>query len=202
LEERYDYSQTGSTYGYAHEKKRQVFSMAIVISPPFATRKSFWERVYVFEIVRGLIITMKHMLFNLGGLRRGRVGMTYQYPEIPKPIDSVWKGEHRLMLREDGRPRCVACQCCATACPAVCIEIVAADYGAGSVEKYPAVFDIDILQCVFCGLCVEACPCDAIRMDSQKFTRAVYEGPKYILDINYLLSNHPENKSAVSEGIY
>ncbi|MBI4720659.1 MAG: 4Fe-4S dicluster domain-containing protein [Chitinivibrionia bacterium] len=176
--------------------------MTKIISPPFATKKSLWERVYVLEILRGLFITIGHLLSNMGGLGKGRVGMTWQYPETPKPIDNMWKGEHRLMLREDGRPRCVACQCCATACPAVCIEIVGADYGVAGVEKYPAVFNIDILQCVFCGMCVEACPCDAIRMDSQKFVGAVYEGPSRILDIDYLLNNHPEHKSKVSERIY
>lgn len=176
--------------------------MAKIISPPFAKKKSLWERVYVLEIIRGLVITIAHFLRNMANLWRGRVGMTYQYPETPKPIDSVWKGEHRLMLREDGRPRCVACQCCSTACPALCIEIVAGDYGADDVEKYPEVFNIDILQCVFCGLCVEACPCDAIRMDSRKFSGATYEGPSHILDKEYLLDNHPEDTSKVSEGIY
>jgi NADH-quinone oxidoreductase subunit I len=172
------------------------------ISPPYAVKKSLWERIYLFEVVRGLIITIGHLLYNLGGLRTGKVGITYQYPETPKPIGPLWRGEHRLMLRQDGRPRCVACQSCSTACPAHCIEIVAGDYGEGSVEKYPLTFNIDILQCVFCGLCVEACPCDAIRMDTEKFVEAVYQGPKYVLDINYLLKNHPEGKPAISEGIY
>ena len=31
-------------------------------------------------------------------------------------------------------------------------------------EKYPVVFDIDMLRCVFCGFCVDACPKDAIWM--------------------------------------
>ena len=63
-------------------------------------------------------------------------------------------------------------------------------------------FDIDILQCVYCGLCVEACPCDAIRMDTGKITAAYYEGPVKILDIDYLMKNHPEGKSPISEAIY
>jgi NADH-quinone oxidoreductase subunit I len=55
---------------------------------------------------------------------------------------------------------------------------------------------------VFCGLCVEACPCDAIRMDTGKFPEASYVGPKRILDIRYLMNNHPEGVSKVSEAIY
>jgi NADH-quinone oxidoreductase subunit I len=79
---------------------------------------------------------------------------------------------------------------------------VAADTGRAGVEKYPVVFDIDILQCVFCGLCVEACPCDAIRMDTAKFSEASYDGPKHILNIDYLMNNHPPGASKISEAIY
>lgn len=165
-------------------------------------KKNWWERVYLFEIARGLGITIGHLVKNIAGLREGRVGITYQYPEVPKPIDRVWRGEHRLMHRPDGSPRCVACNCCATACPADCIRIVAADSGHDGVEKYPVVFDIDILQCVFCGFCVEACPCDAIRMDTGRFPDADYVGPKRILDINYLMNNHPPDLSKISEAIY
>lgn len=166
------------------------------------TKKSWRDRVYLFEIMRGMGITMSHLIRNLLLLRKGKVGMTHQYPEIPKPIDRLWKGEHRLMHREDGTPRCVACNCCSTACPADCIEIVGADRGDDQVEKYPVTFDIDMLQCVFCGLCVEACPCDAIRMDTGKFTVSSFEGPKLILGIDYLMNNHPDGVSKVSEAIY
>lgn len=176
--------------------------MVKVISAPADIRKQWWERIYLLEIVRGLWVTLSHLAANLFNLRKGRVGMTYQWPETPKPLAKLWRGEHRLMQREDGTPRCVACNCCSTACPADCIAIVAGDTGHDGVEKYPTSFDIDILQCVFCGLCVEACPCDAIRMDTDKFTEAGYEGPKRILDINYLLENHPQGVSKVSEAIY
>jgi len=176
--------------------------MIKVITPPVDIRKRWWERVYLFEILRGLGVTLAHLAENLFNLGKGKVGMTYQWPETPKPLAKKWRGEHRLMQREDGTPRCVACFCCATACPALCIAIVAGDTGHAGVEKYPISFDIDILQCVFCGLCVEACPCDAIRMDTNKFTESGYVGPKQILDIDYLLQNHPGGVSKVSEAIY
>ena len=165
-------------------------------------KKSWWERVYIVEIAKGMAITHSHLVKNLSELRKGKVGITYQYPETPKPIDRLWKGEHRLMHREDGTPRCVACNCCSTACPAECISMVAADTGQDGVEKYPIAFDIDILQCVFCGLCVEACPCDAIRMDTGKFSSAGFDGPVWILDIDYLMNNHPEGVSKISEAFY
>ncbi len=165
-------------------------------------KRTWWENVYLLEIARGMGITISHFIKNIAALGKGKVGETYQYPEIPKPIDRLWKGEHRLMHREDGTPRCVACNCCSTACPADCIHIVGADSGQEGVEKYPVSFDIDILQCVFCGFCVEACPCDAIRMDTGKFPEACYEGPIHMLDIDYLMNNHPEDVSKISEAIY
>lgn len=147
-------------------------------------------------------ITITHFIENMANLRHNQVGMTYQWPEQPKPFPPTFRGEHRLMHRVDGTPRCVSCNCCATACPADCIEIVGADTGDDAVEKYPVVFNIDILQCVYCGYCVEACPCDAIRMDTGKFSNACFDGPKKILDIDYLMNNHPEGKTPLSEAIY
>jgi NADH-quinone oxidoreductase subunit I len=172
------------------------------VTAPIAEKRPLWERTYLGEVFRGLGITMAHMVRNLALLRRDRVGMTYQWPEQPTPLPPTLRGEHRLMQRPDGTPRCVSCNCCVTACPANCIEIVGADTGHDGVEKYPVRFDIDILQCVYCGLCVEACPCDAIRMDTGKITDAYFEGPVKILDLDYLLHNHPEGKSPLSEAIY
>jgi len=53
---------------------------------------------------------------------------------------------------------------CAQVCPAECITIVAGEHPSIAYEKYPVVFDIDMLRCVFCGFCVDACPKDAIWM--------------------------------------
>ena len=173
-----------------------------VISTPLGQKSSWWDRIYLKEIGRGMIITIGHFFRNMANLRKNQVGLTYQWPEQPKPLPERWRGEHRLMQREDGTPRCVSCNLCATACPAECMEIVAADTGHDGVEKYPVKFDIDILQCIFCGMCVEACPCDAIRMDTGKFSPAYYEGPVKILNIDYLLQNHPADKSKISDAIY
>jgi len=127
------------------------------------------EQSYVPEIIKGLGVTSRHFLRNLFG-RKDTV--TIQYPEAQMEYADRYRGHHRLMYREDGKARCVACMLCSTACPANCITIQAGDYGETELEKYPVRFEIDLLVCVYCGFCEEACPCDAIRMDSKQHTPA------------------------------
>src|SRR5690242_14997290 len=131
---------------------------------------------------KGLGITLKHFARNLflpmrKAAERSKAGApvdeswkneieTVQYPEEKVTYPERFRGLHRLMLRDDGNVRCVACMCCPTVCPAHCITIVPEETDNKGIEKRPAVFEIDELRCVVCGLCVEACPCDAIRMDT------------------------------------
>jgi NADH-quinone oxidoreductase subunit I len=124
--------------------------------------------------------------------------LTIEYPEQTKAIPEGYRAEHRLMKRPDGAVRCTACMLCATACPAKCIEIVAGESPDTNIEKFPVVYNLNLLRCVFCGLCVEACPCDAIRMDTKKHDMASYTREAVAYDINYLLNNHPEGMSPYS----
>jgi NADH-quinone oxidoreductase subunit I len=123
---------------------------------------SFAQETYVSAVVNGLGATMRHFFQNLFA-RTNTV--TIQYPEEKPAYPPRYRGLHRLMTRDDGAVRCVACMCCPTVCPANCITIVAEDTENPN-EKRPVIFEIDELRCVVCGLCVEACPCDAIRMDT------------------------------------
>lgn len=127
----------------------------------------WWERAYLFEILRGLAITGGVFLRNLGRWATGRKGaLTTYYPEEMRPDYAAGnRGKHVLTQRPDGRPQCIACAMCATVCPARVIEIEPAfDASDAAHPRYPARFVIDYARCVFCGLCVEACPEDAIRM--------------------------------------
>lgn len=126
---------------------------------------------YLPETWKGMKRVSKHFFVNLF-TKKGYV--TKQYPEERFPYAPRYRGTHRLMLREDGSVRCVACFLCATACPADCIRIVAGESDRPDVEKYPVVFEIDHLKCIFCGFCEEACPCDAIRLDTGEHRQPEY----------------------------
>lgn len=127
------------------------------------------DQIYLPAILSGLLTTARHFFKNTLTAGMGDVD-TIRYGEPDVDVRDYYperfRGVHRLMHREDGSVRCVACMCCSTVCPARCIYIEAEDLVEGN-EKAPATFMIDELKCVVCGLCVEACPCDAIRMDTR-----------------------------------
>jgi NADH-quinone oxidoreductase subunit I len=129
-----------------------------------------WEKLYLPEILRGLFITSRVFVRNMAKWMTGRKGaLTTYYPEERRADYSpINRGKHILTLRADGsgKPQCIACNMCATVCPAKVIEIEAGFDPTDLVHpKVPARFEIDYSRCIFCGMCVEACPEDAIRMD-------------------------------------
>lgn len=128
------------------------------------------RQTYLIGVASGMWVTFRHLMKNwignLFGRRKQTDIATLSYPEEKKPYPPRNRGLHRLMKRDDGEVRCVACMMCPTVCPAHCITIVPEEAPDGRIEKRPRIFEIDELRCVVCGLCVEACPCDAIRMDT------------------------------------
>jgi len=157
------------------------------------------ERFYLREAVKGMAVLARHFFRNLFGYRdaaseildRKGPGVnlvtTINYPEERKPYPAGYRGMHRLVPRVDGKPRCVACYMCATACPAQCIYIEAGEYEDQAIEKFPVRFEIDELRCIVCGFCVEACPKDAIRMDTGTHAPAVLSRPLAVFDKEALL---------------
>jgi NADH-quinone oxidoreductase subunit I len=180
--------------------KRPVrFSEPVTIARPDRTPQ---VQSYVPEFLKGAVITMRHFFRNTKDRVLGTKSdpvlenfdggiTTIEYPEEKRPYPQRFRGLHRLTLRDDGSPRCVACLCCSTACPAQCIHIEPAEYPEGDArrgyERFPVAFVIDELRCIFCGYCVEACPCDAIRMDTGIHPAAYDSREQFIYDRELLM---------------
>jgi NADH-quinone oxidoreductase subunit I len=173
--------------------------VAKLISKPKMTAS---EAAYVPEVAKGLKLTFERFFKNVFAehkrgddgeqlLRRGDID-TVDYPEEKRTYPERFRGVHRLTHRADGSPRCVACLCCSTACPAQCIHIEAGEYEEGDhrrgYERFPKVFVIDELRCIFCGYCVEACPCDAIRMDTGMHMPPSTQRAHFIFDRETLMA--------------
>ena len=157
---------------------------------------TFRERIFVPEIVGGLLLTGKrfwrnlflHIVHQVGIAKDQPASSTLQYPDDYQKYGPSYRGSHRLTLKDDGSVRCTSCFLCATACPARCINIEAGEHPDDEVEKFPVRYEIDTLRCIYCGMCVEACPCDAIRMDTSVHPRVSgYSRSDFIEDKQVLM---------------
>jgi NADH-quinone oxidoreductase subunit I len=115
---------------------------------------TFWQKLYIPEIAKGLMITLKNMF---------RKKYTMQYPEEKFHPGGWYRGRPVLAVEDDGQERCVACGLCSRVCPALAIEVQAAETDREK-ERYPVTFEINMLRCIFCGFCEEVCPEEAIIM--------------------------------------
>ena len=153
---------------------------------PVSKKKlSALESVYLVEVVKGMYLTMSHIVKNLLDQDRFR---TIEYPDMRKPMAARYRGAHRLTTRPDGKVKCVACMCCPTICPANCITILAGEDPLDPIEKYPVEFQIDMLRCIYCGFCVEACPKDAIRMDTKIYEINAYTRQDMVHNKSYMVN--------------
>jgi len=154
---------------------------------------SFWERMYLIAILKGLAITIKHFFKRKA---------TINYPEQQRVFSPVYRGQHMLKRDEQGRENCTACGLCALSCPAEAITMKAAERKPGEEhlyreEKYAEIYEINMLRCIFCGLCQEACPKDAIYLTlskeivSPEYTRDnfIYGKDKLVMPLEMAIAN-------------
>lgn len=114
------------------------------------------QRMPLAAIATGLKTTLKVFF---------RKPVTYEYPEVRRPIAERYRG--RIGLELD---LCIGCTLCAQACPnGTCFMVEAkfeksAEMNAkfpNKKDKFPAV---DTARCIYCSLCEEVCPTGAIHM--------------------------------------
>lgn len=171
---------------------------------------SLLERLYIFEVIKGVGQTSWHMIKHLGlylfkvvGLNRSaQPWATIEYPDAVRPYAERYRGRHRLTINDDGSMRCTSCFLCATACPANCIYIEPAEHDDPNIEKFPHRYEIDTLLCIYCGYCVEACPVDAIRMDTGLHPEIYPPDPRaYIEDKETLVMRSVELREKGSKAL-
>lgn len=143
---------------------------------------NFMERIYIPEIVKGLSLTLKTMF---------KPKFTMEYPEEKFIPPASYRGRPVLVQEQSGEERCVACGLCSRVCPALAIEVQAAET-EHEKERYPVKFEINMLRCIFCGFCEEVCPEEAIVMSKDyelAFTNredAIYSKDKLLTPVNQL----------------
>lgn len=177
-------------------------SSRLIYKTGYVEKLSFWENIYIPEIIKGIkttgIIFLKNWMntiLYLVGLRKDRGLATYYYPEELRPDYSPeTRGKHVLTQNPDGTMRCVACLMCSTICPADCILIQASENFHNEEQRYPETFSIDMSRCIMCGLCVEACPKDAIRQTADVRGMATTDRRRMIYDRDHLLTWNPTVK--------
>lgn len=114
---------------------------------------TFLERIYLPEIFKGLIFSFKQMFVP---------DMTLRYPEERWDPPAIFRGRP-VLVKDNGKERCVACGLCARACPPLAISMQASETD-DEKERFPDFFEINMLRCIYCGFCEEVCPEEAIVM--------------------------------------
>jgi NADH-quinone oxidoreductase subunit I len=101
-----------------------------------------FERMYLLAIVKGMIITIKHLFTRK---------VTIQYPEQVREMSPVYRGQHQLKRDEQGRENCTLWLCVHR--PAEAITMKAEERKPEEKhlyreEKYASIYEINMLRCI------------------------------------------------------
>src|SRR3989339_832619 len=114
------------------------------------------QKTYIPEILKGMRQTIAEMF---------KPKFTFRYPEERFRPNPSFRGRP-VLVQENEVERCVACGLCSRVCPALAIEVQAAETELDK-ERYPEKFEINMTRCIFCGFCEEVCPEEAIIMSNE-----------------------------------
>lgn len=137
--------------------------------------------MFLVELMKGLKVTLRHLFDKT---------VTVQYPEERRILYPRTRWRHQLLRYDNGLERCIGCSLCASACPARCIRVVAAEnteedrHSPG--ERYAKIYEINMLRCIFCGYCQDACPTGAIVLRTD-FELADYHRDSFLYTKERLL---------------
>lgn len=158
---------------------------------------TLWEKLYIFEVARGLFITTRHFVIHLIGFIFPPAGKkrsipTVYYPEEKVVLPEAYRGRPVLVMGGDKTEKCVACGLCEKICPGKAISIVACEKENG--DRFPLNFTLDLSRCVYCGFCEEVCPKEAIVMSNEYEFLAEYDRKNMIYKKEALLRPEKELK--------
>lgn len=143
--------------------------------------------------------------FGITAKRLATKKVTVMYPEQKREQYPRTRWRHYLTRYESGLERCIGCSLCAGACPARCINVVAAEntdearFSPG--ERYAVRYEINMIRCIFCGYCQDACPTGAIVL-RKNFELADYRREDFVYTKEMLLESYPGEADAPWFGKY
>ena len=124
--------------------------MAIVVE---RKRLSFWEKLYLPQIVSGLFITLKNIF---------KPRVTLEYPDQSPVLPVGYRGAPTLVKDSQGREKCVSCQLCEFVCPSKAIRVfpgsIPEDSEYAYIEKAPQDFQINSSAAYSAGFVRKSAP--------------------------------------------
>ncbi len=148
--------------------------------------KTFLKKWFLYDVVQGLTFTLTQFFSP-------KVTVLYPHQQIPR--SPRFRGIHALRRYENGQERCIACQLCEAACPAMAITVIPHENSDGL--RAALVYEIDLFKCVFCGLCEESCPVGAI-VETKEIHYVFTEPGQQILNKTMLLAIGDEYESDIA----